>query len=357
MRTRSTTASLTALFVATATLTATAAPRHVLVLRAEGNADATTRGNVDQEVAKLAKTLDGNIEIGEITFADAAAAVGCTGSEAQCRDDVLGMMGVDELVATSVTAMPSGDLRILVHRIPKGAPTKNAQTTVTSGQPLAVKLDNDVGPMFGVKPKPASTPPVVTASTPATPGMPAGTATTPEPGPTMTPPPVVTTSSTPPAGAPTGAWGNEPATRAQGAPLRTAQVDPNSPGGVTAAPNGVVQLDERQHSRATTGLAIGGGLVVLSVILWAEAGSVQGDINNAPVRTPTDFKNLQDLESKADAYSGLGNLCFLGGLVVGGISGYFFWKDRRAHSASMARLTPTVFDHGAGLAFTYGGLP
>jgi len=44
--------------------------------------------------------------------------------------------------------------------------------------------------------------------------------------------------------------------------------------------------------------------------------------------------------------------------VVGGISGYFFYKDYKArHSSAQARITPTLFDHGAGIAFTYGGLP
>ena len=138
---------------------ASAAPRHVLVLRAEGNADAATRANVDQQVTKLAKTLEGNIEVGEITFADAAAAVGCSGSEAQCRDDVLGMMGVDELVSTSVSAMPSGDVRVIVHRIPKGAATKDAQTTVPAGTPLDAKIAAEIGPIFGVKTKPATPPP------------------------------------------------------------------------------------------------------------------------------------------------------------------------------------------------------
>ncbi|MEO8550610.1 MAG: hypothetical protein ABI678_11575 [Kofleriaceae bacterium] len=329
---------IAALLVATTTV-AYAAPRHVLVLRAEGNADAAARGSVDGQIAKLAKSLDGNIELGEISFTDAAAAVGCSGSEAQCRDEVLGMMGVDELVSTTVTAMPSGDVRILVHRIPKGAATRDAQTTVPAGQSLDAKIASEVGPMFGVKAKPGTPtpPPVVTNTT------------------TLPPPPPATTTTAPPttAGAPVGAFGNVPGPAP--APVRTAQLDPNGP--VTGAPTNAVALDERRTSRATTGLAIGGGLVVLSVILWAEASSVQGDINAAPTTTPADFRNLKDLEAKGDAYSGLGNLTFLGGLVVGGISGYFFWKDRRAHHTSQARLVPTLVDHGIGLAFTYGAVP
>lgn len=323
------------------TTVAYAGPRHVLVLRAEGNADATTRTNVDQQIAKLAKSLEGNVELGEITFADAAAAVGCSGSEAQCRDEVLGMMGVDELISTSVTAMPSGDVRILVHRIPKGSATKDAQTTITPRDTLDGKIAAEVGPMFGQKARPA---PVQSAPTPP----PIVTNTT------TTPPPPAQTTTAPAAGAPVGAFGNAPGPATPAAPVQTAQYDPNTQPIGAPPPT----TDEgRGGTRGTTGLIVGGGLVVLSVLFWAGASSVQGDINAAPTRTPADFKNLQDLEQKGDAYSGLGNLCFLGGLVVGGISGYLFWKDRKAHRASQARITPTLVDHGIGLAFTYGATP
>src|SRR5687768_5316067 len=90
----------------------------VLVLRSEGTADTPSRTSVDTHVLRLAKNLDGKVEAGDITLTEAAALVGCNPSESACKDEVLATMGVDEVVATTVTATPSG-LNVTVRRITK----------------------------------------------------------------------------------------------------------------------------------------------------------------------------------------------------------------------------------------------
>jgi hypothetical protein len=117
------------------------------------------------------------------------------------------------------------------------------------------------------------------------------------------------------------------------------------------------QSNTRRHNLEIAGMAGGGGMVVLGLLLWGAASSVQGDIDKAPTTTQQDLTNLRNLESKGDGYAGLGNLFTLGGLVIGGIGTYFYIKDRRAAPTTSARLMPTVFDHGAGVVLTFGGTP
>jgi hypothetical protein len=61
------------------------------------------------------------------------------------------------------------------------------------------------------------------------------------------------------------------------------------------------------------------------------------------------------MESRGDLYAALGNVMFIGGVAVATASGYFYWRDRRAHRAQQARIAPAVFDHGAGLTLSFGG--
>ncbi len=315
------------LFLLAAASTAYADPKHTLVLKSDGSASADTKSKVDTQILKLAKSIGGNVEAGEISFVDATAAVGCNPSESSCKDEVLATLGVDEVVVTTVDKASSGGTTVTVRRVSKSGMPKEQTTTIPAGQAPDAKLNNDIGPMFGAV---QAAPPPPPAPTEPAPPPPTTTA------PVETPPPTTTTTTTPPK------------------PVTTAQVEPT----VTAAPNGqVTQPNEGvDHRRLElTGMAVGGGLVLLSFVMWAEASSTQSDIDNAPTRTAADLKNLQDLESQGDTYANLGNVMFIGGLGVAAVSTYFWWRDRRVDHGQQARIAPTVFDHGAGVTLSFGG--
>ncbi len=288
---------------------ASAESHKVLVLQAEGKLDVATRNKIDAAVLKLAAAQEPQAAAGELNFADAATAVGCKPDTALCKDEVLGMLSVDEIVVTSVTAKPGG-LEISVKRFTKGGGSRDASMLLATGAP-ADKLDG-IAPLFGGAAAPAISTgaPPPSAEHPATPTIPAPS-TVGEP----TPSPIV-----------------------QPAPTDTAPADGGWP-----------------HRRLEIGgMAAGGGMLVLGIIFWGAASGVQGDIDNAPTRTQDDLHHLKDLESKGDAYAAVGNVLAIGGLAVGGVATYFFFRDR--HNASSAHVAPAVFDHGAGLMFS-GGLP
>jgi hypothetical protein len=305
---------------------ASADPRHTLVLKSEGTAGADARARVDVQVLKLAKSLGGNVEAGEVSFTEATTMVGCAPSESSCKDQVIDTLGVDELVMTTVDKAPGGALKITVRRVAKTGMPSEQTTMVPGGQTPDARLASDVGPMFGAAAPPSD------ASIGAALGATAGGAAEPQPA-TTVPPPETTTLP---------------------APVTTAQTDT-----VTAAPNNQIapaQEDRIDHRQLElTGMGVGGGLVLLSFVMWAEASSTQSDIDSAPTKTPQDFAHLQDLESSADTYAGLGNLMFIGGAAVAGVSTYFWWRDRKRASSQQARIAPAVFDHGAGITLSFGG--
>lgn len=302
---------------------AIADPSNVLVLRAEGTADASTRTSIDTHVLRLAKHIDGKVEPGEITLTEAAALVGCDASDASCKDSVLTTLGVDEIVATTVTATPAG-YNVTVRRITKEGAPRAAQTTIASAQSPDARLDTDIGPLFGMVVEPTA------AAVKLPPAEPT-------PPPTSNPPP-------PPPLAPTD--------------TSTAPITND----VTAAPNGAITppAEGQPHSRRLQkiGMGVGAGFVVLGFIMWGQAADVQGQIDDKPEpRTSADFQDLRDLEQKGDDLAGAGNLFFLAGAVLGGVSTYYYVKAGKAQHAQTARITPTAFPHGAGLTLTIGGAP
>lgn len=331
---------LVVMLVLAAARPAAAESHKLLVLQSEGRVDAGTRAKIDAAVVRLALAAEPQTSAGELNYSDAATAVGCKPETVTCKDEVLGLLSVDEIVITTVTPKPGG-IEIAVRRVTKGGAARGATMLLAAGAPPD-QLDG-IAPLFGGKPvapeapaapvaKPvapaaASTPPAPPAPSIATtehaggepPMIPAPTAVTQEP----LPPPVATPVATEPPRAPAMDRSNTP-----------------------------------RHRLEIAGMAGGAGMVVLGFVLWGAASGVQSDIDKAPTTTKQNLVDLKNLESKGDGYAGLGNLLTISGLVIGGISTYFYIRDRRAASAtSSARLLPAVFDHGAGLVLTIGGAP
>jgi hypothetical protein len=270
---------------------AAAQSHKLLVLQSEGRADAATRHKIDVAIVKLAAATEPQATAGELNFTDAATAVGCQPETPACKDEVLGMLAVDEMVITTVAPKPGG-LEITVRRVARGGTTRDATMLLATGAP-ADKLD-DLAPLF--RPTPA-------------------------------PPP---------------------------APLPTA---PEPRRSVVETDRGST-VPANHRNLQIAGMAGGGVLVVLGLVMWSAANGVQSDIDKAPTTNRRDLEALQDLESRGDDYASLGNLFVISGLAVGGVATYFFIKDRRAaRSTASARLVPAVLDHGAGLVLTFGGTP
>ena len=290
---------------------AVAEPRKMLVLKSEGRADVATRTKVDAAIIKLAKTTDATVSPGDITMTDAATAVGCTPDTPACRDEILGMLAVDEIVYAQVAPKPGGT-EVVAYRVARGGVARDAKSMILKTEG-GDKLDG-LAPLFFASTTATLPPPVGDPPPPTT--------TTPEP----VPPPTATqpTTTTP-------------------APLDNAYPAP-------------ILIDEpRSTSRLPLYGAIGGGaLVLFGFLCWGKAGDIQGQIDDAPANTAADLTAIQDLESSGDAYAGGGNFLFLAGAVLGGVSAYFLIKQRRQRNTTTARISPTVFDRGAGIALTIG---
>jgi hypothetical protein len=304
---------------------ATAEPHKLMVLQSEGRVEAATRAKIDAAILKLALASEPLATAGDLNFTDAATAVGCKPDTPACKDEVLGMLAVDEIVITAVVPKPGG-IEVTVRRVSRSA-SREATMLIATGAPPD-KLDI-IAPVFSDTAAPAapSAPPPVAPPTPAI---------------TATEHPVEESPVIP-------------------APM---EVKPPTPSPVTTpapAEHGDQQsVDSPGPGRRRLeliGMAGGGGMLVLGFVLWGAASGVQSDIDKAPATTSQDIAHLRDLESKGDTYATLGNVFTIGGLVVGGISTYLYIRDRNAASTTSARLTPTVFDHGAGVVLTIGGMP
>ncbi len=288
-----------------------AGPPKVIVLQTEGRADAATRTRIDTSLREMASTTSTDVAAGDISFTDAATAVGCAPETQACRDEVLGMLAVDEVVYGTATGK-AGSTELVVHRIVRGS-TKSARATLGTG-PASEDLA-PIEPLFGISraaPKQEPTPP-------------------PTSGEVVTADPFAPAPTAPAAPAP--------------APLgNSTQVD---------AP-------QRTSRLPLAGMIGGGAMVALGFLMWGEASSIQEEIDMHPTTTRDDLSALASLESRGDAYATWGNVMFLGGIVIGAVSTYYFVRNRgraRGPGRTTAQVTPALFPSGAGLTLTIGGTP
>jgi hypothetical protein len=308
--------------VTTAAIAAAQPLRRVLVLRSEGAAvDAETRARVDTAVLDLARRgAGGDVTQGDITYGDATTMVGCSGDLAACKDLVLDTLAVDEIVAVSLGPPVMGEMMLTVRRAGRDAAPVEAKGMVTVLDPAA-RLPAVAGALFGV-------------TAPAAPAAP------------------VPTDPTPPLAAPFPEPAPVPAVEPAPAP-------PPEPATVTAAPDQTITaIDDVRPARSklpAIGIGAGGGLVVVGLFLWSKAGDTQDQIDRAPTATRADLERLAALERDADGYATWGNITALGGIALAGVSGYFWWRQRR--QARTARLVPAVFDGGAGVTLVIGADP
>jgi hypothetical protein len=313
---------LAAALLATAPTLAFADGHNALVLHSDGNADPATHARVDALILRLAKQGGLTATAGDITFADAAAATGCKPEVATCRDDVGAMLGTDELI-TATTYVSGSELKVVVRRGPKGAPPREATATIAMIDSSDAGLEAGLAALFGVTV--AAPPPRVAV---------------------VTQPPVTHVEPPP----------TTPLTPEQQAPLEQQPLPQPQPPPIDQPP----PSDEvaPHHTLKVIGATYGVVGVVLGMVLWGAAKSTENQIAMAPTATSTDLKNLQALESKGDGQAGGGNVFFITGLVVGGVSAYYLYRDHRHAAASRhAMITPMLVEHGGGIALSFGGTP
>lgn len=285
-------------------LTAPAAASHkILVLPVEGAVDAATRNRLTADIARLARSLDGQVASGSATFADTALAVGCDPRAAGCSDEVMATLGVDELV-WGAASRDRGQVRLVVRRASRGAAVREVAMTLAPGD-AGDRIAAGIAPLFA--------PPAVA----------------PEPAPqprSPVPPPAVAATPVPP-----------------GSPVES------------GPPLGAAPGPRDHHRDRKLGIALaaaGGGSLLLGVALWVSYASVQDSIDHHATRTVGDFQDLRALEDRASTYAIAGDVFVLAGLVAGGVGGYLLYRDHRRHAVTVA---PVPVLGGAMLAVT-GGL-
>jgi hypothetical protein len=282
-------AAIVALVTIIALLTSVMAQtRKVLVLPLDGNAPAAQRTALNESVAKLSKDkLGGDVTIGDTTFAETAAAVGCDPAQPACAETVRTTLQVDELVYGSAKTA-DGSTTVIVTRATAGAEPKS-QISVISETDSGAEAEGNLGPLF-------------------------------------------TTDA---------ATGSQEGSGSAGS------------GSETPRPRPAGNFFDTTERKLGVGFGAGGVIaLVVGLSLWSSAGGLQDQIDGAPDGTLAQIEALKDLEDRAASKALWGNVFFFAGVAAVGIGGYFFWKDHKNRSTTVA---PVPTEDGAGMTLVLGG--
>lgn len=256
---------------------ATAQSRKVLVLPLDGNAPAAHRTSLNDAIVKLAKAKSGGeVTVGDTTFDETAAAVGCNPSETSCAETVRTTLQVDELVYGTAT-VEEGSTTVMVHRASAGAAPKS-QILVIAETDDAAQAASRLEPLY------------------------AGTTVS------------------------TGGGGTE--------------VGPGPGPQPERAPAGSGFFDTRERKLGVAFGAGGVVSFLIGFSMWSRAGKLQDEIDSHPDRTLADINNLKELEDRAAGKALWGNVFVVLGLAATGVGGYFLWQDRKNRRAAAVTPAP-----------------
>ena len=271
--------AIVALVTALALLTTVVAgPRKVLVLPLDGNAPSAQKSQLNDTVARMAKAkISGDVTIGDTTFAETAAAVGCDPTSAACAETVRSTLAVDELVYGNA-ATASGSTTVTVYRVQKGsAPTSQASTIAETDS--GDKAEAGLAPAFGG---------AETGSDVAGSGSEVGSG-----------------SAETPRGRPTGNF-----------------------------------FDTRERKLGVAFAAGGLIALAIGISFWTGKSDLQDQIDNHETETLAELMALQDLEDRAAGKALWGNIMVGLGLGLGATGAYFLYKDHKNRSSTTITPAP-----------------
>lgn len=142
-------AAIVALFTIVALVTSVVAQpaTKVLVLPLDGNTPAAQRDAINASVVKLAKSkIGGDVTVGETTFNETAAAVGCDPATASCAEQVRTTLAVDELVYGSANTA-DGNTTITVMRASAGQEPRTQISVIKETDPPET-AEGNLDPLF-----------------------------------------------------------------------------------------------------------------------------------------------------------------------------------------------------------------